>query len=187
MRILTYAETVKLTEKMVETREYSFSKADYNDIVYACERDVVLARLLQLYPPLKFQLFYDRARQADLAERQAELARRTAPQQIINVHDPIFSDSRRATRSWLQRQEGVASAESIQASLRNEQNEYKTSFLATFQKQLSKGLIATLYPDLDEEKHIKVTQDFRDFIEYLFGSYQAGATGGDTTTVESDE
>jgi len=184
MRILTYAQIVALTEKMVETREYSFSKADYNDIVYSCVRNIILARLLQAYPPLKFQLFYDRSRQAELAERQAELARGGEPQQIINVHDPLFSDSRRATRLWLQKQEGVASVECIQASL---QTEHKLHFLTLFEQQLSKGLITTLYPQLGEEKHIKVTQDFRDFIEYLFGSYQAGATGGDTTTVESDE
>jgi hypothetical protein len=175
--MLTYAQIVALTAKMVETRAERFSKPDYNDIVYSCERDVILARLLQVYPPLKFKLFYDRARQAALAERQAQQARGGELQQIINVHDPLFSDSRRATRLWLQKQEGVASAESIQEAL---QTEYKQHFLTIFEQQLYKGFIATLYPELGKEKHIKVTQDFRDFIEYLFGSYRAGATGGDT-------
>jgi len=183
MRILTYPQIAASTAKLVETRADRFSKNYYKAIVSSCKRDVVLARLLQLYPPLKFPLFYDRARQADLAERQAQQARRAGPQPMINVHDPIFSDNRRATRSWLQRQEGVTKAESIQASLQSKEiegSEYTEYFLKVFEQQLSKGLIKTLYPDLGEEEHIKVSSDFKDFIEYLFESYRRGATGGDT-------
>ncbi|NBX71431.1 hypothetical protein EBQ91_00760, partial [bacterium] len=180
MTVLTYAQIVTLTEQMVQKSEKSFSKADYKAIVRACEQDVILARLLQAYPPLKFKMFYDRAREADLAERQAQQQARAAHQQQmvnVNVHDPLFGDSRKATRTWLQTQSVVASADSIKASL---ESEYQPYFLTLFEQQISKGLIGRLYPKSSEEEQRKITQDFRYFVEYLFESYKKGATGGET-------